>query len=427
MNNDIDEAIGRYESVFCVFMAAAAFLWRGLAGEADPALLALFAALLAGNLAAARALRRWPGKPAVAAAIALSNCGVVAAIVGRLGGAESQFWVLYLLPIYSSCMLLGSRQTALIAGGAVAFVLAGSVPESGVWGADDAMGAAVKSAVLSLACVLTLRLAERERQTARRLEEGRARARELEFTARIQRQKVEDSAGLADAGLLSAGVAHDLNNTLTVILGFADIALACEGVAASVRSDLGAIRRSAVIAQRIAATLLGISRKTHAAPQPLDLNEMIQDVMSLLRPMLRKAGVTLSLEFGSSLPRVLAGRTQLQRLLLNLASNAARAMSETGGRLLVQTRLEPAAGGAQVIVTVEDSGPGLPEPVLARLFQPFARGGAAEGHGLGLYLCWEIARDHGGRLHGENKPEGGARFTLFLPALEAAPRLLERA
>lgn len=412
-SNACDESHGRYESVFCIFMAAVAFLWRGLGGETDPALLALFGLLLGSNLAAARALRRWAGKPAVAASIALANCALVAAIVARLGGADTEFWVLYLLPIYSSCMLLGPRETTLITAGAVGLTLAGSVPDSGVWGAHDVVAAAVKVAVLMLASALTLGLAQRERQAKGRLEEGRARTRELELHARIQREHAENASGLADAGMLSAAAAHDLNNTLSVVLGYADIALANPETPSAIRRDIEGIRRSAAIAQRTASTLLGISRKTSVAPQPVDLNETIEDIVGLLRLTLQTARVSALLRLDPAVPRVMARPTQIQRLLLNLCSNASRAMKENGGgALLVTTRMERGA----VVVTVEDTGPGLTDAVLTRLFQPFVESGAADGHGLGLYICWEIARDNGGRLHGENRPGGGARFSLFLPA-----------
>lgn len=407
-----DELHGRYESVFCIFMAAAAFLWRGIGGESDPALLGLFGLLLGVNLAATRALKRWPGTPVVSAAIALINCAAVSAIVARLGGADTQFWVLYLLPIYSSCILLGRRETALITAGAVSLTVAGSMPDGGVWGPEDALGAGIKVAVLLLASALTLRLAQRERDAARRLEEGRARARELELHVRAQCRAAGGSSGPADEGLLAAAAAHDLGNTLSVVLGFAEIALENERTPVSVRSDLESIRRSAMIAQKTASALLGLSRRTPCEPSPMDVHEAIRDIVGLLRLSMHEARVTAEIDLQPEAARVCARPNELQRLLLNLASNAIRAMKDHGGgSLRVSTRAERGA----IVVRVEDTGPGLPEAVLVRLFQPYVEGGDARGHGLGLYICSEIARENGGRLHGENLPAGGARFSLFLP------------
>lgn len=410
-----ESVVGRHEAVFSIFMAAVAFLWQKSGGLADPGLLALFAALMGVNLAASLALRRWPQRRWLAAAISLSNCGVVAAIVERSEGAQSVFWVLYLLPIYSSCVLLGGREMLLIAAGALAFNAAGAIGEAQTVRLDTVLALAVKTAVLSLAAAVTYRLAERERAAHARLARQRAQTEELEALTRAQRVRLEETSALADAGLMSAGLAHDLNNALTVVLGFVEVALASSGAAGQLRDDLGRIRNSAGLAKRLASSLLGVTRRTTVAPERLDVNETLRDVLDIARGALIRAGVELRLELGEPLPPVLAVRTQLQRLFLNLVTNAARALSERKGTLTVAARQEQTNGGRQVVITVEDDGPGLPPAVLASLFQPFAKGGAAEGHGLGLYICWEIARDNGGRLHGENRPEGGARFTLFLP------------
>ena len=395
-----EELTGRYEAAFSVFMAVVAFLWRREGDLADPILLALFALLMGVNLAAGRALRRWPALRWLAAAITLSNCGVVAAIVARSGGGESQFWVLYLLPVFSSCLLLGGRETALVSAGALAFNAAGSLRDAGVWGADDWVSLALKSAVLVLAASVTLRLAERERAARARLQQ--------------ERERVKEKAGLADLGLLGAGLAHDLGGALTVILGYADVALMAQGVPADVQRDLTAIRRSAVLARRLSSGLLGLAKGAEER-EALDLGQLVRETLEMARGSMTKARVALNLDLGEASAEARVGRTSLQRLLLNLISNAVRAMAD-GGELRV--KLRQAQG--QAVLTIEDNGPGLPPAVAASLFQPFTRGGAAEGHGLGLYLSAEAAQENGGRLRGENRPTGGARFTLTLPLHEPA-------
>ena len=401
MDQTSDEGLtGRHEAAFSVFMGAIAFLWRGAGDFGNPALLGLFALLMAVNLAAGRALRRWPARRWLAAGIILANCAVVAGIVSLSGGGDSQFWVLYLLPVFSSCLLLGGRETLLVAAGAVAFNWAGAVPDSGVWGADDVFAAALKTAVLALAAAVTQRLAARERSSRAALG--------------AERERVREKAALAEVGLLGAGVAHDLGNALGVILGYAEVALRAEGLPDDAAHDLAAIRRSALLAKRLAADLLGLSNRRRAK-EDAELDALVAETLELSRHALLQAGVELRLLAGAGQARVHVDRAALQRLLLNLTANAARAMGR-GGALTVTT----SARGSQATVIVEDTGPGLPAAVLARLFQPFAQGGAADGHGLGLYLCAQAARDNDGALAAENPPSGGARFTMTLPVSGAA-------
>jgi PAS domain S-box-containing protein len=222
---------------------------------------------------------------------------------------------------------------------------------------------------------------------------------------------------LAAAGELLAGVTHELNNPLTVVLSLADMLAAREDLPPEVQSDLLDIRREAHRAARIVRQLLAFVRRRDPERLPLDLNALVTDTVNLRRGALALAGIDLELSL-EDLPRVAGDPHQLQQMLLNLLTNAEYALTQLPEglrRLEVRTRAKP--GGVEL--AVRDTGPGIHADILPRMFDPFVTTKrAGEGTGLGLSIVCRIVREHGGHVHAENCPDGGARFTVYLPAGE---------
>ena len=216
--------------------------------------------------------------------------------------------------------------------------------------------------------------------------------------------RLVQSEKLAGIGRLAAGVAHEINNPLAVILGYAR--LLQKRAEGPVRDELRIIEDEALRARDIVEGLLDLSRPLPAGTDRVDLREICDEVVARLREASALTAATLRVEGAGSAPGVPA---KLRQVLANLVRNAAEAAGP-GGRVTVRVIEEP----GQVRVEVDDSGPGLDPASAARLFEPFFTT-KDRGTGLGLAVSRAIARAHGGDVTGETRDGSGARFTLHLP------------
>jgi len=238
----------------------------------------------------------------------------------------------------------------------------------------------------------------------------------------LQAQKMEV------VGRLAGGIAHDFNNLLGAILGYAEmlrlrLARDEEGV-----RDVQAIRETVEQAAMLTRQLLGFSRKHVARPRIVDLNEVVSGAEALLRRLLGE-DVTVRVHLAPRPVPVHADPGQLEQALLNLAVNAREAMrgggtltltlSEVGIEADEARRLE-LSPGRHVVLGVRDTGPGLSPEARARLFEPFFTT-KPQGTGLGLSTTLGIVREFGGTVRGDNPPEGGALFRVYLPLAEGTP------
>jgi two-component system, NtrC family, sensor kinase len=221
---------------------------------------------------------------------------------------------------------------------------------------------------------------------------------------REHQEKLVQSEKLAGIGRLAAGVAHEINNPLGVILGYTKLLRKRADPAAD--DDLRIIEDETLRCREIVEGLLDLSRPLPAAPQPADLRELTGEVLSRLRQAKLLDGVEVTIEGGA----VAEGHApKLRQVLFNLVRNAAEAAGPAG-------RVEIQMGTAcdAVEVSVSDSGPGIGQEVLDRLFEPFFTT-KDRGTGLGLAVSQAIARAHGGSIEVGEAPGGGARLTLRLP------------
>jgi signal transduction histidine kinase len=219
--------------------------------------------------------------------------------------------------------------------------------------------------------------------------------------------RLVQSEKLAGIGRLAAGVAHEINNPLAVILGYVRILRRkAEGPLAD---DLGVVEDEAVRAQQIVEGLLDLSRPLAAEPEPVDLAALGVEAVARLRETGRLDGTAVEVAGAATV----AGHPQkLRQVLLNLVRNAAEAAGP-GGRVEVRLAATP-GGGAELAVT--DSGPGLSAEARDKLFEPFFTTKPA-GTGLGLAVSLGIVQAHGGTLEADSPPGAGARFTVRLPAV----------
>jgi two-component system, NtrC family, sensor kinase len=250
----------------------------------------------------------------------------------------------------------------------------------------------------------------------------------------VERQRAEENFRQAQKmeaiGQLAGGVAHDFNNMLTVIRGYAQCLLANPNLDAMIRQPMQQIDSAAERAGNLTRQLLAFSRKQVLQPEPLHLPEVITQVAKMLRRILGE-DIALEIQPAPTGGGVLADRAMLEQVLLNLVVNARDAMPR-GGQLQISTsevELTAAAGPAHsqaragrfVCLRVTDSGCGIPPEILLRIFEPFFTTKAAgKGTGLGLATVYGVVKQHEGWIEVESKVNHGTTFKLFFPA-SAAP------
>jgi two-component system NtrC family sensor kinase len=235
---------------------------------------------------------------------------------------------------------------------------------------------------------------------------------------------------LSAIGQLVAGVAHELNNPLTSVIGYAQLLLeevrdrpgapdeqGCEDLG----RDLRRIAEESERAARIVRNLLAFARRQTAAREPQDIADLCARVVALRSYELRLTGVELVTQFQPGLPRVIADGGQIQQALLNLVLNAEQAMrGHPVRRLAVGARFDDFASAVELYVS--DSGHGIDAVNLSRIFDPFfTTRDVGEGTGLGLSICYGIIRDHGGHIRVDSKVQVGTTFSVLLPALVEDP------
>lgn len=246
------------------------------------------------------------------------------------------------------------------------------------------------------------------------------RATQDELKSRIEAQRSAESrliqaAKLAAVGEMAAGVAHELNNPLTMVTGFAELTLEEMSADADSRQDLEMVLREARRARDVVRRLLDFARQTESIRARLDLNEILGDVVDLTRHLMKTSGIIFSDDLADDLPKVSIDRNQMKQVFLNLFHNALQAMP-SGGELKLQTRKAIHDGCGWVIASIRDSGEGIIPEHKARLFEPFFTTKANQGGtGLGLSVTYGIVTDHGGRIEVESQPGKGSTFTVWLP------------
>ena len=240
------------------------------------------------------------------------------------------------------------------------------------------------------------------------------------------------SEKLSAIGQLVAGVAHELNNPLTSVIGYAQLLeeeLLESGPEGPLRApmelaqDLRRVVEESERAARIVRNLLAFARRQAAERAPQDIVELATRVLSLRAYDLRLSSIDLSTSYEPGLPPVVGDASQIQQALLNLVLNAEQAMrGRPTRRLTVSARLDEAASAIEL--SIGDTGHGIDDVSLTRIFDPFfTTRDVGDGTGLGLSICYGIVRDHGGQIHVESHVRVGTTFSLLLPARldEAAP------
>ncbi len=228
--------------------------------------------------------------------------------------------------------------------------------------------------------------------------------------ARLQEQ-LRHADRLATIGQLAAGLAHEINEPLGNILGFAGLAQKCPALPSQARQDLGKITTAALHAREIIRKMLLFARQMPPTKTWVNFNQLIQEGLLFFETRGAKEGITILCNLSADLPPLQADGSQLHQVLVNLVVNALQAMPQ-GGTLRIQTL----AQREDVILVVEDTGIGIPPEHLSKIFTPFfTTKDIGQGTGLGLPVVHGIVSAHGGTIQVESRPGKGTRFTIRLP------------
>jgi len=233
-----------------------------------------------------------------------------------------------------------------------------------------------------------------------------------------ERKKMEEQLivtdRLASIGELVSGVAHELNNPLTSIIGFSDLLADRKDLPDDVKEDLRVINREAQRTAGVVRNLLAFARKHKAAKQPTDINKAIEAVLELRAYEQKVSNIEVITRFAPDLPETTADGFQLQQVFLNIIINAEYFMTEAHGRGTLTITTERA--GDTIRASFADDGPGIAKENLGHVFDPFfTTREVGKGTGLGLSISYGIITEHGGRVYAESELGKGATFAVELP------------
>jgi PAS domain S-box-containing protein len=251
----------------------------------------------------------------------------------------------------------------------------------------------------------------------------------LEAEQDALRLRLAQSEKLASLGQFVAGIAHEINNPLQGVLGHLELLLTPPGpatpagapeateLARPLRKELRRIYHEADRAAKIVQNLLTFTGSQRKTRRRLRIDHVLSRALASRQASLARAGIEIVREHGEDLPAVIGDPMLLQQAFLNVLINAEHAIAHGGGRGSISILTAPSRRGRGVTTTIRDSGPGIAASVLPRIFDPFfTTKEVGQGTGLGLAITYGIIQEHGGTIEAANAPDGGAVFTIDLPA-----------
>jgi len=230
------------------------------------------------------------------------------------------------------------------------------------------------------------------------------------------REQMAQADRLASIGQLSSGIAHEINNPLGVILGYAQLMLRNEPDGSDRRRDLKTIEKHVRHCKTIVEDLLNFARRSEPKKEKVDIHKTIDDVLGFIRQHSGSNRIDFRTDYDRRIPAMVLDEKKIKQVLINLLMNARHAVGDAG-EIRVATAFSPAS--RRVTIQVADNGYGIEHQHLQHIFDPFfTTKPTGEGTGLGLSVSYGIVKKHGGEILVESKPGEGSVFTVVLPVLE---------
>jgi signal transduction histidine kinase/DNA-binding response OmpR family regulator len=277
-------------------------------------------------------------------------------------------------------------------------------------------------------------LYEQVHRHAKELKASLSRIEEGEAERRVLQQHLQQSQKMEAIGTLASGIAHDFNNILGAVIGFTELALLNTPMDSKSRKNIEMILIAGSRAKDLAGQILAFSRQSEEERKPVRLDTILQEVLKFIRASLPST-IEIRKEIDSNIENIMADPVQIHRVLMNLCANAHHAMKEKGGILDIKlasvnlgseyaAELPDLKPGPHVKVTVQDTGHGMSEATMAKIFNPyFTTKEKGVGTGLGLAVVHGIVQKHGGAVTFRSELGMGSVFDLYFPAIrrEAFP------
>lgn len=354
----------------------------------------------------------------------LVDIGFITAGLASVGGltAAPYAGIYAVVSVYAG-LVLSSRACLAATGTATAAYLALALAQrgNGPLFADAQRHWAVAAfnlLIVNLVGALTAILAEAYRQSRVRLAAANAELERANDQSMRLNVEIQRAARLRALGEVVAGITHELGNVLSVAFGHVSLLRRKSRVLpGELESHLTQIEQSLDSALRIIRHSLDTARSAETERTAVSVAESVRGIIELKGYELRRDGIVIRVRFPEGFPLVLATPFQLQQVLLNLVTNAQHALRERPGPREIE--IVGLAPGRRAILEVRDTGPGIPDELLPRLFEPFVTT-KADGTGLGLAISAGIVRELGGQLSAANRPQGGAVFRVSLPAFDCS-------
>jgi two-component system NtrC family sensor kinase len=239
-------------------------------------------------------------------------------------------------------------------------------------------------------------------------------------------EQIVETGKLASIGELAAGIAHEINNPVAIMVeeaGWIGDLLEEEDLKESTNLEefkraLNQIRTQGKRCKDITYKLLSFARKTDPREQDVQLNELLEELIALSAQRAKYGNINIKTDFQETLPAVMVSESEMQQVFLNLINNSIDAMEKRGGEIVVRTRLQ----GNEVVVEVADTGPGIARANLGRIFDPFfTTKPVGKGTGLGLSICYGIVKKYGGEITVRSVPEVETAFSVKIPLSKVKP------
>ncbi len=227
-------------------------------------------------------------------------------------------------------------------------------------------------------------------------------------------EEIRQADKLASIGRLAAGVAHEINNPLSIVLGYTGLLMKeSEGQA---REDLAVVQNNAGLCKKIVEDLLNFARQTKPRYEKADINVLIESVVSVVENRFSGSGMSIVRDYDPLLPQIVVDVNKIKQVAMNLLLNAHQAL-QPGGKVTISTSYDTTRDGVSILFS--DTGKGIPESILGRIFEPFfTTKEPGEGTGLGLAVTYGIIREHKGEITCESEEGRGTVFRIWLPGLD---------
>jgi two-component system NtrC family sensor kinase len=252
---------------------------------------------------------------------------------------------------------------------------------------------------------------------------------------KLLQQQLIQSEKLSAIGELISGIAHELNNPLTGVMGYSQLLQLRKDLDDRAKESLLKINNLALRCQKIVQNLLSFARKQKPERTLSDINDILEKTVELRGYEFQVNNIEICRELDRNLPKTIADAHQLQQVFLNILTNAEQAMLESHGKGLLTIRTRADDQKSRIIVEIMDDGPGIPESYLTRIFDPFfTTKEVGKGTGLGLSLSYGMIKEHGGNIYARSRLGDGSTFVIELPIISrlegetaVAPELMPQA